>query len=296
MKEKESPEMLQRKCHAYRLHIRYVIFICLLVCLFIILVTPCHVSDEAFHNFSFAATITSIVLAVVSIVYSFYSSGGLTMSIGEMKQVEQELEDEIRNIPDLKNHVSQTVDDLKNNILRALDENRQASDSKTEKLFESFNNEMSKYRANSEKGNEDKNESGGQSESEHFNYSYNSILGNLLVYVLYKSWTTKRPFNISSISQIISQSGVDYLKGYLVALAMNTDKFRYVNDETFTTITVKELDSAYFDLDKIKKQIIDSRDKEETKEDYKNKMKAVDDFFNPDKPLTSSTDDNNSKE
>ena len=295
MKENLTPEMMQRKYHAYRLHIRYVVFICLLICLFIVLVAPCHVSDEAFQNFSFAATITSIVLAVVSIVYSFYSSGGLTMSIGEMKQVEQELEEEIRNIPDLKNHVSQTVDDLKANILQALDENRQASDSKTEKLLESVHNEMVKYRTSSEKENDDKHKSDGRVKSEHFDYFANSIIGNLLIYTLYKSWATKTPFNIFSIAKIISYSGADYLKGFLVALTTGSDKFKYANDDSFTTITVKELDAAYFGLDDITNKILESRDKDSVKEDYKTKMKAIDDFFNPNKPCQDTTEGNNSK-
>ena len=49
-----------------------------------------------------------------------------------MKQVEKDLEEEIKDIPDLKKHVSETVDDLKTNILEALHADRQASDSKTE--------------------------------------------------------------------------------------------------------------------------------------------------------------------
>ena len=295
MKEDFTPEMMQRKYHAYRLHIRYVIFFCLLVCLFIILVAPCHVSDEAFQNFSFAATITSIVLAVVSIVYSFYSSGGLTMSIGEMKQVEKELKEEIRNIPDLKNHVSQTVDDLKDNILKALDENRQASDSKTEKILETVHNEMVKYRSNSGKENDEKPKSDDQMKSERFDYFTNSIIGNLLIYTLYKSWTTKTPFNILSIAKIISFNGADYLQGFLVALTTGTGMFKYDNDDSFTTITVKELDATYFSLGDITNKILESTDKDSVKKDYKTKMDAIDDFFNPNKPCQDTTEGNNSK-
>ena len=54
-------------------HLYYVILIAGLILLFVILLFPYGVSRYAFDNFSFASTITSIVLAVVSIVYSIQS-------------------------------------------------------------------------------------------------------------------------------------------------------------------------------------------------------------------------------
>ncbi len=299
MNDKETKDMKSDTCRIYKLHIRYIVFICLLICLFVILVAPNHVNDEAFRNFSFAATITSIVLAVVSIVYSFYSSGGLTMSIGEMKQVEQDLEEEIRNIPDLKNHVSQTVESLKENILKALDENRLASDSKTDELKEAVQTvqtEVSKFRTNPEKEDSKGNNKINNQSSNYFNYNSNSILGNLFVYSLYKAWTTKQPLNIASMSKIISSDATDYFKGYVVALAMSTPKFLYSNDEDFTTITIKGMDSSYFCLDKIESLIIDSRADEATKESNKTKMKAIEEFFSPNKKDTASIESSDSKE
>ena len=51
-------------------HIVYIVIICLIVNVFLLCIVPGRVNDEAYQNFSFAATIVSIVLAVVSIVYS----------------------------------------------------------------------------------------------------------------------------------------------------------------------------------------------------------------------------------
>lgn len=121
------------------------------------------------------------------------------------------------------------------------------------------------YRSNSGKENDDKTRSDDHIKPGHFDYFTNSIIGNLLIYTLYKSWTTKTPFNILSIAKIISFNGADYLQGFLVALTTGTGKFKYANDDSFTTITVKELDETYFSLDDITNKILESRDKDSVK-------------------------------
>lgn len=58
-----------------------------------LLIIPGRINDDAYQNFSFAATITSIVLALVSIVYSLQS--GLS-SVGQLHSV-IEIESQISN-------------------------------------------------------------------------------------------------------------------------------------------------------------------------------------------------------
>lgn len=69
-----------------RLHLIYGYAIAILVIIAIIIcwVLSCkgYVSENAFQNFSFAASIVSIVLALVSIVYTIYSGGNVTNSVG----------------------------------------------------------------------------------------------------------------------------------------------------------------------------------------------------------------------
>lgn len=210
----------------YNLHIRYILLVCLLICLFVTLIAPKHVTEEAFQNFSFAATITSIVLAVVSIVYSFYSSGGIATSIGEMKQVEQELEEGIKDIPDLKKHVSDTVDELKNNILEAIHADRQASDSKTEELAKSVH-DMNDQIAGLKSGIQGKTS---EEQSTTFSYKYNSFNGNLLLYAINKA--NNIPFDIKKIAQIMGEGNIPYCRGYIVALFISNPKSLLINQTT----------------------------------------------------------------
>lgn len=90
-------------------HIIYLFIICLLINIFLLCILPGRINDEAYHNFSFAATITSIVLAVVSIVYSIQS--GLS-SIGQfngIKEIESQISDEIKRFSNLETSIKNVV-------------------------------------------------------------------------------------------------------------------------------------------------------------------------------------------
>lgn len=272
MEESEIKDFKKQVTEKFVLHIRYIVLISLLICIFVVLIAPNYVTDEAFKNFSFAATITSIVLAVVSIVYSFYSSGGLTMSVGEMKQVEKDLEEEIRDIPNLKNHVSNIVDELKTTLLEAINENRLASEKKTDELFQSVQVLKSMTSQTF-----DSNSNSLNTENKRiFDYSRNSRWGNKLVYCLYKSITTGIPLNLSIVSPIIGNAPIDYLQGFIVGLCMDgSNVFAYTNDDKFITITVTKMDKDYFQLNKIDNLILNSSKTDEVKNSYKEAMDEI---------------------
>lgn len=74
-------------------HLVYIVIIFLIIQLFLFVIYPGHVNEAAFTNFSFASTLVSIVLAVVSIVYTIQS--GLS-SIGQFKTI-QDIEERIHH-------------------------------------------------------------------------------------------------------------------------------------------------------------------------------------------------------
>ena len=74
-------------------HFVYIILFCIFFSIVTLLIMPGRINDDAYQNFSFAATITSIVLALVSIVYSLQS--GLS-SVGQLHSV-IEIESQISN-------------------------------------------------------------------------------------------------------------------------------------------------------------------------------------------------------
>ena len=83
-------------------HLYYALLICIL-CAICILVVLCssRISDEAFQNFSFASTVVSIVLAVVSILFSIWTSRGINDSFGNLRGLKTDLQDEMSKISDV---------------------------------------------------------------------------------------------------------------------------------------------------------------------------------------------------
>lgn len=281
MDEKEIKKIKREVAGRYQLHIRYILLVCLLICLFVTLIVPKHVTEEAFQNFSFAATITSIVLAVVSIVYSFYSSGGIATSIGEMKQVEQELEEEIKDIPDLKKHVSETVDELKNNILEAIHADRQASDSKTEELAKSVHDMHDELAGLASMVAKESNNKNDDEQLDLFDFTINSFNGNILLYATKLAVEKGVSFNLQRVSQILGNANnLSYCRGYFVALYMcNKNRFSYDSDDNFEIITMVQFDQSYFQAQDMAEKILSSAEDKAGKDSYQNKMNEIDKYF-----------------
>lgn len=90
-------------------HLVYVVVICLIVCVFLLCIMPGRVNEDAYHNFSFAATITSIVLAVVSIVYSIQSGLVSFNRIESIQDIEGRIGKELERFENLENSIKSAV-------------------------------------------------------------------------------------------------------------------------------------------------------------------------------------------
>lgn len=89
-----------------KLHLIYGIIICaILILASIVCFTTERIPQQIFDCFSFASTITSIVLAVVSIVYSITSGSGVEHRLNEMKDIERKMTDNINKISRLEESV-----------------------------------------------------------------------------------------------------------------------------------------------------------------------------------------------
>ena len=69
---------------------------CIMFTVMVLLIMPGRVSDDAYQNFSFAATITSIVLAVVSIIYSLQSGLSSVGQLNAISDIEGKISQEIK--------------------------------------------------------------------------------------------------------------------------------------------------------------------------------------------------------
>lgn len=119
-------------------HILYIITICVIVVIFFLLLAPGKINDEAYHNFSFAATITSIVLAVVSIVYSIVSGISTIGHIGRIKNIEENISNEV----DKFSKIDEAIKEALSPINKQIGDMQKAQDlmkSNQEQIFEGIN-------------------------------------------------------------------------------------------------------------------------------------------------------------
>ena len=70
---------------------------------------PIEISEKAFDSFTFASTITAIVLAAVSIVYSLRSESKVSEQLSGMRETEARLRDEINKLQQIDKLVEDTI-------------------------------------------------------------------------------------------------------------------------------------------------------------------------------------------
>lgn len=90
-------------------HIIYLVIICLIINVFLLCIVPGRINDDAYQNFSFAATITSIVLAVVSIVYSLQSGLSSVGQLNGIKDIEAKIGAELTRFTNLETSIKDAV-------------------------------------------------------------------------------------------------------------------------------------------------------------------------------------------
>ena len=90
-------------------HIIYLVIICLIINIFLLCIVPGRINDDAYQNFSFAATITSIVLAVVSIVYSLQSGLSSVGQLNGIKDIEAKIGTELTRFANLETSIKNAV-------------------------------------------------------------------------------------------------------------------------------------------------------------------------------------------
>lgn len=106
--------MFSRKVSAW--HIIYLILFTVIINVFLLAICPGKVSDAAMDNISFASAIVSIVLALVSIVYSLQSGFATSNQFEGIKNIEGNIQDELRKFQALRDTISQAVEPIKDTV------------------------------------------------------------------------------------------------------------------------------------------------------------------------------------
>lgn len=103
--------MFSRKISVW--HIIYLVLLTVIINVFLLAICPGRVSDAAMDNISFASAIVSIVLAVVSIVYSLQSGFTSSNQFEGIKNIEGNIQNELRKFQDLRDTISQAVEPIR---------------------------------------------------------------------------------------------------------------------------------------------------------------------------------------
>lgn len=82
----------------------------------VLIIVPGRINDEAYQNFSFAATITSIVLAVVSIIYSIQSGLSNVGQLQVISEIENKISKEINKFSDIDEKIRELLDPIASQV------------------------------------------------------------------------------------------------------------------------------------------------------------------------------------
>lgn len=97
-------------------HVIYLILISVIVNVFLLTICPGRVSAAAMDNISFASTIVSIVLALVSIVYSLQSGYSSYNQLDSIKSIEGNIQNELRKFQDLRDTISDAISPIQSTV------------------------------------------------------------------------------------------------------------------------------------------------------------------------------------
>ena len=112
-------------------HFVYIILFCIFFSIVTLLIMPGRINDDAYQNFSFAATITSIVLALVSIVYSLQSGLSSVGQLHSVIEIESQISNEIKKFSGIDEKIRNALVPISSqvgSIQKTQDTIRQAQD------------------------------------------------------------------------------------------------------------------------------------------------------------------------
>ena len=121
-------------------HIVYIVLICIIVNIFLICILPGRINEEAYQNFSFAATIVSIVLAVVSIVYSLQSGLSSIGQLNSIKDIEAKIGTELTRFSGLESSIKSALNESINPLQASMGEVQRKQDDIQKAQDELFKN------------------------------------------------------------------------------------------------------------------------------------------------------------
>lgn len=243
-----------------KLHLIYIIVISILFVIFLIIcwVISCkqQISDVALQNFSFAATITSIVLAVVSIVYSIYSGAGMSGSVSLMQDAENKIRIQVDKLDNIDTKIFDAVRTGNSVLENKVDHIKQQIQPISESLYKIDNSDTS------------------AKSNTIIDINKMSVYGLILLYICYKSLQTGKSWPID----LLGNENKYYFQGLLVVLTCISElKFEYNTSDDFSNVKMISVDSSKLNLDEIYERM--HKRSGEDQPFYNDTIKVIDEHF-----------------
>ncbi len=267
-------KMMEKERYITRLHLVYGFIILAILGVFLLLVAPGKVNENAFDNFCFAATIVSIVLAVVSIVYSFRTKNNASDNMAGIREIERGIDDKLCKFDELEKHIIEEFSNLQSRGINPLQKDVSSLHDDQVGIREGLEQLKAAMKQQAvPKGEKDVAKDQNTKES----IKGNSFLGNLILYIALQSFKTNKAIKLSEMnSKLFQQRG--YMYGYLIALCVFfPNRISIVYDKSKNGLgEIKMFDESFFGDEAVcKRRINGYKDAAEAKEC----IDAIDSYF-----------------
>ena len=212
-------KLLAKERAIIRLHLIYGFVILAILSISLLVIVPGSINQKAFDNFCFASTIVSIVLAVVSIVYSFRTKNNASDNMAGIREVERSIDEKLHSFDELEKRILMGFEScLKSGINPLYQDVSSIHDDQVEirERIEQFREEMLQ-RSSAKESKEHL--SNNKDSSILARFKSNSFLGDVALYLACKSFKAHKAIDLSKISDKLEKRK-DYLFGYLIAIVV----------------------------------------------------------------------------
>lgn len=227
-------------------HIIYIMLICGVVNIFVLLIAPGRINDDAYQNFSFASTLTSIVLAVVSIVYSLQSGLSTFGQLNGMKDIETQISKELAKFSSLENSIKESVQNCLKPLEASMGSIKQQQEVFQKSQEKLTNDVLAQLGPNNSVTNKT-NSSDGVAESMLISLSGAPQIFALILYTCLCSFETKKRIPYYLFQKFLGDKSY-YCQGVVVSLNIYCKDYfeaRKENGQNNTHVVTK-FDTAYF--------------------------------------------------
>jgi len=193
----------------YKIHVSYIIGILIAIIVIQNAVDWSRI-PQLVTLISFAATLTSLILAFLAIIYAYYSNSTFATNISTFNQVSNTVSQQANKLSDISNLILKELGDNASSM-KVIDEN-------IKKLPETLNTKM---QALSDSGQEkEKEEKSEQKNTDAFVDNFlarSSFTGLLALHMACLSKKTLIAFNLKDLTNLIPSYDFNYIYGFLIA-------------------------------------------------------------------------------